>query len=71
MGYTSTSLNPLAAKKFAFDDLRDNKIPVIFEMDSRGSIGLFELTKGYSAYPSEAEVLVQDGLKYLITAITQ
>lgn len=33
----------------------------------KGEQGLFELTNGYSAYPEENEVLIQDGLEYLIT----
>ena len=42
-------------------------MPVIFEIEFKGQIGLFELTKGYTAYPGEDEVLIQDGLEYSIT----
>ena len=43
-------------------------MPVIFAIDFRGTKGLFELTADYTAFPGEDEVLVQDGLQYIITA---
>ena len=51
---------------FAFKDCPKDKMPVILEIVFKGSQGLFELTEGYSAYPDEQEVLVQDGLAYLV-----
>ena len=47
-------------------ELTDDKLPVVLEIDFRGKEGLFELTHGYTAYPGEGEVLVQDGLEYSI-----
>ena len=41
-------------------------IPVIFIIHFDCSSGLFEMTEEYTAYPGEDEVLVQDGLEYLI-----
>ena len=71
MGYTSTSKDFNVAKKFALQDLRDDQIPVIFEIEFKGQTGLFELTPDYTAYPGENEVLVQDGLQYLIMDNTE
>ena len=44
---------------------------MVFKILFKGNSGIFELTPGYSAYPCEQEVLVQDGLTYLITANTE
>ena len=41
-------------------------MPIIFEIDFQGNSGLFEISEGFTAYPGEDEILVQDGLKYLI-----
>ena len=65
-GYTSTSKDMSQALNFAFDYLKDDQIPVILEITFKGNSGLFELTEGYSAYPEENEILLQDGLKYKI-----
>ena len=40
---------------------------VVFKIVFSGDRGLFKLTEGYSAYSEEGEVLVQDGLRYLVT----
>ena len=47
-------------------DLKNDKLPVIFKIAFKGQQGLFELTAEYTAYPTEDEILVQDGLQYLI-----
>lgn len=39
---------------------------MIFEIDFASNQGLFQLESQYSAYPEEQEVLLQDGLEYLI-----
>ena len=39
---------------------------MIFDIEFKGNCGLFELTKGFSAYPAEGEILLQDGLKYKV-----
>ena len=49
-------------------DLQKDQIPVVFIIKFKGKKGLFELTQEYTAYPGEDEVLIQDGLKFLITS---
>ena len=66
-GYTSTSTDFEIAKKFALYNLGADEIPVIFSINFKGSQGLFQMSKEYTAYPEENEILVQDGLEYLIT----
>lgn len=39
---------------------------MLFEIEFTGDKGLFELSKEYTAYPDENEVLIQDGLKYRV-----
>ena len=48
--------------------MKDDKVPVVFKIEFKGSSGIFELTQGYSAFPGEQEVLVQDGFNYSVTA---
>lgn len=68
IGYTSTSKLLSQALAFAIHESEDDeRMPVVFEILFKGSQGLFELTSGFSAYPDEHEVLVQDGLKYRVT----
>ena len=66
LGYTSTSKDFKTALNFAFNDLKPDKMPIVFEIIFKGSSGLFQLTAGFTAYPNEQEVLVQDGLTYLV-----
>ena len=66
IGYTSTSKHFRCALKFAQKGITDEKIPVVFQIHFKGSTGLFELTDEFTAYPGEDEVLVQDGLEYLV-----
>ena len=68
IGYTSTSKRCGRALNFAFKELKQHQVPVLFEISFKSQSGLFELTEGYTAYPEEEEILVQDGLQYLITA---
>ena len=70
MGYTSTTLKKEVALGYALDSVDQERVHVVFEIDFRGQTGLFKLTDDYSAYPGESEILVQDGLKYLITSNT-
>ena len=71
MGYTSTSLDPAIAAKFSASESEqaapNGKVPVLFKIEFHGSKGLFEMTEGYSQYSYEQEILVQDGLQYLVT----
>ena len=66
LGYTSTSKDICKAKSFAFSNCNGDKVPIVLEITFKGCSGLFELTKGYSAYADEEEVLIQDGLSYRV-----
>ena len=46
-------------------------MPVVFEIVFEGTSGLFQLSEGYSAFPEEDEVLLQDGLQYSVIKITE
>ena len=67
-GYTSTSKDVNVAVNFAFKHLKEDQVPVILDITFKGNSGLFELTEGFSAYPDEGEILLQDGLTYKIIA---
>lgn len=67
MGYTSTSKNFDCALNFALTDVKIDQIPVVYKIKFNGQLGLFEMSDLYTAYPGEDEVLIQDGLEYLIT----
>ena len=67
-GYTSTSRVMDIACQFAINDLKEYQVPVLFEITFEGQEGLFEMSGDYSAYSSEMEVLIQDGLEYRVTA---
>ena len=41
-------------------------MPVIFVIEFKSDMGLFEMTSAYTAFP-ENEVLIQDGLRYKVT----
>ena len=59
MGYTSTSKSFERALNFAsFELTDDDRVPVVFEIFFKGSIGLFELTSEHTAFPGEDEVLI-------------
>ena len=65
-GYTSSSKKKDNALKFTLFNDSNDKIPVLFQIDFKGDRGLFEMSYGFSAYPGEDEVLIQDGLEYRI-----
>ena len=44
---------------------------MVLEIHFQTGQGLFELTSEYTAYPEESEVLIQDGLEYLIHEINE
>ena len=71
LGYTSTSRNMQRAAMFAFRDVKSYQIPVVLEIEFKGLGGIFEMGEGFSAYPDEEEVLLQDGLQYSIEAVTE
>ena len=68
-GYTSTSKDFDIAKNFAVKYLQKDDLPVIYSINFYGEKGLFELSPGYTAYPGEDEVLIQDGLEFLVTKV--
>ena len=61
-GYTSTSKLFEVAGSFAIRDLKEGQVPVVYAIEFHGREGLFELSAGYTAFPNEDEVLIQDGL---------
>ena len=65
-GYTSTSTSFEVAHEFAMKKLEEPLVPVVFEINFKGSIGLFKMTYDITAFPGEDEVLIQDGFEYLI-----
>lgn len=65
-GYQSTSKSKSIAMKFAFRQLASEQVPVIFEIEFKGENGLFEMSRGFSVFPGEDEILIQDGLEYRV-----
>ena len=53
------------AKDFALVNLTKDKFPVIFAIHFNSQKGLIAMNEECSAY-NESEVLVQDGLRYLV-----
>lgn len=66
-GYTSTSTSIEVALNFATQSIKPDQVPVIFEITFQSQQGLFFMTKEYTAFEDECEVLVQDGLEYAVT----
>lgn len=64
-GYQSTSTQMQTALAFAFTELEQPFKPVLLEIEFTGSRDLFRPTN--SAYDDEDEIILQDGLKYLVT----
>lgn len=70
-GYTSTSLNLDVAKEFAFSDLEEDKVAVIYNIVFNDDEGLFSMNdRRFTAFEEE-EVLLQDGLEYRIVSIEE
>ena len=44
----------------------DGLNPVVYRIEFNSTEGLFEMSEGYTAYPGEDEVLIQDGLEYTV-----
>ena len=61
-GYVSSSQDKKVAMGFALYDATVDQLAVLFDISFTGERGLFKLTKEYTAYPEEAEILIQDGL---------
>ena len=74
-GFQSTSLNKNEALKFTFRNLRSNKLPVLFEIKFNGGKFdkfYFQLNNGdFTMFPQENEVLIYDGLKFLLEDVNQ
>ena len=69
-GYTSTSQSLEVATIFAFSgSQKEDKVPLIFEIDFCSTFGMFKMNKGCSAFSHEEEVLVQDGLCYRVISV--
>ena len=49
-----------------YESIKSQLLPVLFKIDFRGEKGLFKLTDEYTAFAEENEVLIQDGLEYLV-----
>lgn len=74
LGFTSTSLIKSRAIDFALEgytkEVAENKTPILLEIEITGSNQFFSLnTNEYSSYPSEAEVLLQEGIKYKVVGV--
>lgn len=72
-GNNSCSKNLLVALKFAFSENRKPyHIPTVFVIGCRNFLGIQGMTmnnEAYTAYPSEAEVLLCDGTLMIIMAV--
>lgn len=58
VGYTSTSKRFETALNFAISNMKDDLVPVVYEINFKGQIGLFEISNEFTAYPGEGEVLI-------------
>ena len=70
-GYTSSTTNPNVAIEFALDNPQQNLLPVVFHIEFVSQVGLFQMSKEYTAYPDEDEILIQDGLQYRVKSVTK
>ena len=71
-GYTSASKDRQVAVDFATDRIADGKVAVIYEIEFKGTQGIFFMSsRKFSAHPEEELVLIQDGLEYLITSVQE
>ena len=57
-GYTSTSKNFKVALAFSLEEPIEGHVAVVYEINFHGSKGLFEMSKGYSSFSEEQEVLI-------------
>ena len=60
-GYSSTCKKFGVALDYAFKNLQNDRVAVIFEIIFKGRSGLFELTDDFTTFPGEEEVILQDG----------
>ena len=75
-GFTSSSLIKEEGVKFALDNFTSSetggKVPVLFEITFKGNHQFFSLNSSeLSAYPSEQEILIQEGVKFTIVDVCQ
>jgi len=70
---TSASKDPLVALGFAMPDwIKDNQTPTLFVIACGNYVSIDGLTmnnEAYTAYPSEAEVLLTEGCKINVLAV--
>lgn len=68
-GNSSCSKSPLVGLKFAFDSKHELDIPTLFVIacqNFKRIQGMAMNNEAYSAYPSEAEVLLMEGCEVFI-----
>jgi hypothetical protein len=73
-GFTSTSLNIEIAFKFMFKRLREEDVPVLYQIDNLDKDGwyYFKLDNSdYSLFPKEQEVLLLTGTSFEIIQISE
>ena len=76
-GFTSSTLSKETALSFAFDGktiLKEdtNRLPLLVEIEYTGDKEFIQLnSEELSAYPSEQEVLLQDGIQYKVVSVTK
>ena len=75
-GFTSTTLSMERGLNFCFSNLKpeevSGRIPVFFEITFKGDNQFFYLNSDeYSSYPYEEEVLVQEGIMYLVNSVEE
>lgn len=73
-GSNSTSLNPCVALGFALDFEQPDTVPTLFIITCQNYKrvqGILMDNPALSAYPTEAELLLTEGAKVLITAVDQ
>ena len=57
------------AKFFAYKDLPADRTPILYLIKISGEEGFFDMKPEFTAYASDKEVLIQDGLDYEIKGI--
>ena len=69
-GFTSTTLDKSVAEQFSKSD--EEKIAVVFEiyLQNTHHNNYFFMGEQFSAYPDEQEVLLHDGLEFLVTGFS-
>ena len=65
-------MNPNEALKFTFRNLKDPKLPVLFEIKFNADHSYFQLNnENFTMFPQENEVLLYDGLLFTLEDVNQ